>query len=110
MNNNLKRLLGMMCCGVLALNAFSQTSKEHIAIIPEPVSITQGEGQYVLPKTIIVATRVNPEMKEAIATLKSLSIPTGNHVTILNSAAKPAIKLTLNSNIDTVIWEEGYYL
>ncbi|HTI61532.1 beta-N-acetylhexosaminidase [Mucilaginibacter sp.] len=110
MNNNLKRLLGMMCCGVLALNAFSQTGKEHIAIIPEPVSITQGEGQYVLPKTIIVATRVNPEMKEAIATLKSLSIPTGNHVTILNSAAKPAIKLTLNAKTDTVIGEEGYYL
>lgn len=110
MNNNLKRLLGMMCCGVLALNAFSQTGKEHIAIIPEPVSITQGEGQYVLPKTIIVATRVNPEMKEAIATLKSLSIPTGNHVTILNSAAKPAIKLMLNAKTDTVIGDEGYYL
>jgi len=110
MNNNLKRLLGAMCCGVMALNAFSQTGKEHVAIIPEPVSITQSEGQYVLPKNIIVATSINPEMKQAIATLKGLSIPTGNHVTVLNSAAKPAIRLMINAKNDTLIGDEGYYL
>ncbi|QEC65711.1 family 20 glycosylhydrolase [Mucilaginibacter ginsenosidivorans] len=99
-----------MCCGVMALNAFSQTGKEHVAIIPEPVSITQSEGQYVLPKNIIVATSINPEMKQAIATLKGLSIPTGNHVTVLNSAAKPAIRLMINAKNDTLIGDEGYYL
>ena len=110
MNNNLKRLLGLMCCGVIAFNAFSQTSKEHIAIIPEPVSLSHGEGEYTLPKTIVVATNTSPEMKQAIATLKGLSVPTGAHVTVLNTAAAPAIKLVLNAKTDTVIGNEGYYL
>ena len=110
MNNNLKRLLGLMCCSVIAFNAFSQTSKEHIAIIPEPVSLSHGEGEYTLPKTIVVATNTSPEMKQAIATLKGLSVPTGARVTVLNTAVAPAIKLVLNPKTDTVIGNEGYYL
>ena len=109
--NNLKKFLGLICFSVIALHAFSQTGKERIAIIPEPVSVTQSEGEYVLPKTIIIAGSTKPEMKEVIATLKDrLSIPTGAHVSVLNSSANATIKLILNKTTDTVIGPEGYYL
>ncbi|MBS1525681.1 MAG: family 20 glycosylhydrolase [Bacteroidetes bacterium] len=111
MNHNLKKLLGLMCCCAVAYHAFSQTDKEHIAIIPEPVSITQHEGEYTLPKNIIVSAPVKPDMKEVIATIRErFSNPTGAHVTVLSNAAKPAIRLILNKTADTVIGNEGYYL
>ncbi|MGZ3777696.1 MAG: beta-N-acetylhexosaminidase [Mucilaginibacter sp.] len=111
MNHNLKKLLGLMCCCVIAFPAFSQTGKEKVAIIPEPVSIIQNEGEYVLPKTIIIAGSTKPEMKEVLATLKQrFSVATGAHVTVLNSAANPTIKLVLNKTADTTIGPEGYYL
>ncbi len=109
--NNLKKFLGLICFSIITLQAFSQSGKERIAIIPEPVSVTQNDGEYVLPKTIIITGSTKPEIKEVIATLKErLSIPTGAHVTVLNSSANPTIKLVLNKTADTVIGNEGYYL
>ncbi|MFI5160932.1 MAG: beta-N-acetylhexosaminidase [Sphingobacteriales bacterium] len=109
--NNLKKFLGLLCFSAIASSAFSQTGKERVAIIPEPVSVVQNEGEFVLPKTIVVSAPVKPEMKEVIATLRErFSVPTGAHVTVLNGAAKATIKLVLNKTADTAIGKEGYYL
>jgi hexosaminidase len=111
MNHNLKKFLGLIGCCALALQSFGQTSKEQIAIIPEPVSIIQHEGEYVLPRNIVISAPHDPEMKEVITTLRErFAIPTGAHVTILSAAAHPTIRLTLNKTTDTVIGKEGYYL
>ncbi|HVS93885.1 MAG TPA: family 20 glycosylhydrolase [Mucilaginibacter sp.] len=111
MNHNLKKLLGLMLCYVMSFHAFGQTNNPRIAIIPEPVSVTPTEGEYILPKAIVISAPVKPEMKEVIATLRQrFSVPTGAHVTVLTSAAKPAIRLLLNKTADTVIGNEGYYL
>ena len=38
----MKKLLGLLCCGLISFHAFSQDSKDGgIAIIPEPVKITK---------------------------------------------------------------------
>ena len=109
MNYNQKKLLGLMCCCAMAFNAFSQTGK--VAIIPEPVSITQNAGEFVLPKTIVVSAPVRSDMKEVIATIRErFSVATGAHVTVLNGAANATIKLVLNKKADTAIGNEGYYL
>lgn len=110
MKSNLKQLLGLVCFCAFAFQAYSQNGKEKIAIIPEPVSITQSEGEFVLPNRIVIATSTKPEMKEVIATLRGISVPTGAHVTVLNSAANATIRLILNKTRDTVIGNEGYYL
>jgi len=111
MKLNLKKILGLMCCGLTAMQAYSQAGREHIAIIPEPVSLTQSEGEYILPKRIVIATSTTPEMKQVIGVLKTrLSVATGAHVTVLNSAVAPTVKLMLNKIADTVIGNEGYYL
>ncbi|HEX3386018.1 MAG TPA: beta-N-acetylhexosaminidase, partial [Mucilaginibacter sp.] len=111
MNHNLKKFLGLIGCCVLALQSFGQSTREQIAIIPEPVSIAQHEGEYLLPKNIVISAPHNPEMKEVIATLRErFSVPTGAHVTVLAGAASPAIKLILNKTADTTIGKEGYYL
>lgn len=111
MSLNLKKLLGMICCSVIAMHAFSQTGKEKIDIIPEPVSITQTEGDFVLPRHIVIVTSTIPVMNETIKTLRErLSVPTGYHVTVLNSAKSATIRLILNRKADTLIGNEGYYL
>ncbi|MBS1533373.1 MAG: family 20 glycosylhydrolase [Bacteroidetes bacterium] len=111
MNHNLKKLLGLIGCCVVALQSFGQSGKEQIAIIPEPVSITQHEGEYVLPKNIVISAPHSPEMKEVITTLRErFSVPTGAHVSVLGGAASSAIKLVLNKMADTLIGKEGYYL
>jgi len=109
--SNLKKFLGLVCCCAFAYQSFGQTAKEpHIAIIPEPVSVTQSEGEYVLPKNIVVATNLDPEMKETIKALKGMSVPTGIRVTVLGNSPNAAIRLILNKTADTLIGEEGYYL
>ena len=109
--NKLKKVFGLLCCCALSMPSFAQTPKEHhIAIIPEPVSVTQNEGEFVLPKYIVVSSPAGPEMKETIAALKGISVPTGIHVSISGNAPNATIRLVLNKTADTVIGNEGYYL
>src|ERR1700712_3384507 len=107
----MKKLLGLVCCGVISFHAFSQTSKDGIAIIPEPVALTKKAGEYVLPKRVVIVTSTQPEMKEVIALLRDrLSTPTGSKVTVVNSAPAAAVRLVLNKKADTVLGKEGYRL
>ncbi len=108
----MKRLIGLLCCSFLALHSFGQTTNESgIAIIPAPVTLTKTEGEYTLPKRVVIVSGTQPEMAQTIALLRDrLSIPTGSKVTVLNSAAKASVRLILNKKADTVIGNEGYRL
>ena len=108
----MKRLLGLLCCSFITLNSFGQTTKDGgIAIIPEPVAITQKAGEYVLPKKVVILSGTQPEMTQTISLLRDrLSIPTGSKVTVVNSAQTASIRLILNKKADTVIGKEGYRL
>lgn len=107
----MKKILGLICCSVIALHSFSQTIKDGIAIIPEPVAITRNAGEYVLPKKVVIVTNTGPEMKQVITLLRDrLSIPTGSKVTVLNSSPVATVKLILNKTADTVLGKEGYRL
>ncbi|MDB5133840.1 MAG: family 20 glycosylhydrolase [Mucilaginibacter sp.] len=108
----MKKLLGLVCCSILALNSFGQNIKDGgIAIIPEPVTLSKTVGEFVLPKKVIIVTSTQPELKQAIALLHDrLSIPTGSHVSVLNSSAVATVRLILNKKADTVLGKEGYRL
>ena len=46
----MKFFLGMLCCCIMFVMTFGQTSKTEIAVIPEPVSIVENAGRFSLPK------------------------------------------------------------
>jgi hexosaminidase len=108
----MKKLLGFLCLSFFALHSFAQSNRDgNIAIIPEPVSLTQKEGEFTLPKRVIVETSTGPEMKEVIATLRErFSVPTGSKVVVLGNAQTATIKLILNKKADDVLGKEGYNL
>jgi len=108
----MKKLLGFLCLSFFAVHSFAQSNRDgNIAVIPEPVSLTQKEGEFTLPKRITIETSTGPEMKEVIATLRErLSVPTGSKVVVLGTAQTATIKLILNKKSDDVLGKEGYNL
>ena len=108
----MKKLLGLLCLSFIALHSFGQSNRDgNIAIIPEPVSLTQKEGEFTLPKRVVIETATGPEMKQVITTLRErLSVPTGSKVFVLGNAQTATIKLILNKKADDALGKEGYNL
>ncbi len=108
----MKKLLGFLCLSFFAMHSYAQSNRDgNIAIIPEPVSLTQKEGEFTLPKRVTIETSTGPEMKEVIATLRErFSVPTGSKVVVLGNAQTATIKLILNKKADDALGKEGYNL
>ena len=93
------------------LISYGQTNKTGLAIIPEPVSISMGTGQFSLPKNIIVAAGSQTDIKYVINVLNDrLVTSTGSNITINNASSDATIKLQLNTTADNAIGKEGYKL
>lgn len=98
-------LLISFCCAIAA--SFAQPSK--IAIIPQPVHLQQDAGQFVLPKTAVIATPAQAEIAPVINYLEKRMAATGASFPQRTSTAY-TIKLALNKVADTVLGKEGYHL
>jgi hexosaminidase len=100
-------LSGIFIC----LVSGAQTDKKDIAIIPEPLSVKQGTGHFTLPQNIVIEAGSQPGLQQSVAVLKDrLSVPTGNKVSISNSATNATIRLLINKSVDASIGKEGYQL
>src|ERR1700712_3795422 len=108
----MKKLLGLLCLSFIALQTFSQSHRDgNIAIIPEPVLLTQKEGEFTLPKRVVIETGTGAEMKQVITTLRQrFSVPTGSKVVVIGSSPAATIKLILNKKADDALGKEGYSL
>src|SRR5687768_7382354 len=107
----MKKILIALCLSFLTVASFGQNTQTSIAIIPEPVSITQTNGKFTLPQNVVIEAGSQPEMKQVVAFLKDrLSIPTGRQVTVNASAPSATIKLLLNQKADATLGKEGYQL
>ena len=88
---------------------FAQQSKTSLAIIPEPVSLVEKGGVYVLPDPIIIVSSSDKEMTFVNDFLRNkLSVATGRQVVVEERSSRPAIRLMLNSKPDNQIGNEGY--
>ncbi len=100
-----------LCFSFLSVASFSQSSNTTIAIIPEPVSVTQSSGKFTLPQNVVIEAGSQPEMKQVVAFLKDrLSIPTGRQVTVSTAAPTATVRLIVNQKADAAIGKEGYQL
>ncbi|MDN5305773.1 MAG: hexosaminidase [Bacteroidota bacterium] len=88
---------------------FAQQSKTSVAIIPEPVSLVEKGGVYVLPDPIIVVSPSDKEMAYVNDYLRNkLSAATGKQISVTERASQPAIRLILNKKAEKEIGNEGY--
>lgn len=107
----MSKVFPLLCCCLISLAAFSQTSKTGIAIIPEPVTVVKNAGQFSLPENVVIEAGTQPEIRQLLAFLKDrLSIPTGRKVTVSNASPTATIRLLLNKTADNTIGAEGYQL
>lgn len=98
----------LFCC--LTITVSAQTSKTNIAVIPEPVTIIQKAGQFVMPKNISIRTNATVEVAPVIDFLKQrISTSTGAKISIKN-LHNSTISLILNNVRDETISNEGYQL
>jgi len=105
----MKKLFLLLCTFLVSLTSFSQTNS--IAIIPEPVTWSKKNGQFVLPQNVVIEASSKPEMKQVVAFLRDrLSTPTGSKVTISAAASTAPIRLILNAQTNAKIGNEGYTL
>jgi hexosaminidase len=87
-------------------NSFSQ-----LAIIPEPVSLTQKNGEYEFGSSIsISAEQSNAAIKKTADWLKQKLSVTGLPVTVVGAGEKGNIQLVLNKTVNTSLGKEGYSL
>lgn len=106
----MKKVL-LFCAGLwCGIAAWSQSTPA-VALIPEPVSLTVGNGRYTLPRELVIAADQTPQLAHTVNYLKEkLSVPTGYNVTVSASEAQPAIRLQLLKTPDTQLGKEGYKL
>lgn len=104
--------LSLLLCGCMAhLLSVAQTAKPALALIPQPVKVTQTTGVFVLPKTVVVEAGSSADVANVTAYLKrKLSTATGAFITIKSAAPTAPIRLVLNKTADTLIKTEGYKL
>jgi hexosaminidase len=106
----MKKLCLLVCSCLIGTLAFGQANTT-IAIIPEPVKITQHTGRFVLPKVLVVESASQDAMIPVLNLIKNkFSTATGKIIRVKEVAPNATIKLVLNKTPDNVIGKEGYYL
>lgn len=107
----MKRTVLMLTFALSCMTGFGRQHERPVSIIPEPVSIVQKDGQYVLPDDVVISGPSDKEAAYVNHLLKEkLSGAPGKRVRVSENAAGADIGLVLNSTIDARIGDEGYTL
>ncbi len=87
-------------------------SQQSLNIIPEPVSVTLGQGRYQLASSLVIGGDLAKEevMKTAQHLAGKIQTTSGKAVTINPSDAAAAVRLLLIPTQDAEIGKEGYRL
>jgi hexosaminidase len=95
----------------LVFNSFSQRKARNIYLIPEPVSLIEGNGSFVVSANLSIIIPKNEEVKKIVAAFTNqLSAATGYKINSKegNTAAAKSISFLLSA--DKTIPDEGYRL
>ena len=105
----MKKTFNLFFLLLVCLASSAQNISNEIAIIPEPVSVKKGSGEFMLPQSITINAPGNAEVKQVITFLTDkLSRATGSSVTAASGNA--TISLQINKSNDASIGNEGYRL
>lgn len=108
----MKKLVVLLFLCLACSATFGQSKKTDIAIIPEPVSITEQSGNFTLPQNIIIEAPKKETLKETIAFLsEELTSATGSKLRVVYASTPDAtIRLLLNKSENSQLGNEGYQL
>ncbi|WP_259069983.1 beta-N-acetylhexosaminidase [Mucilaginibacter sp. X4EP1] len=108
----MKKVFLVINCLFVSVLSFAQVTKTAPAVIPEPVSLITKQGDFILPKHILIAAPVQADVRLVATYLKNkLTTATDNQVLVKSAFSTPAtIKFALNAKADTVLGKEGYHL
>lgn len=96
---------------LIMLGFSTWVTAQQVSIIPEPVSIKQTEGFYVLPEKInLTVSDLNSTQKTVNYLRQRLSVAVGNNITVSKSDQPGNIHLSILSTPDETIGNEGYKL
>lgn len=107
----MKKLSILLMFMLVATFNHAQTGIKQSAVIPQPLSMINLTGEFILPKTIWIKAPETKKLKQVITTLRNrLTSATGFPVYLNTRNAKTTIQLTLNNIPDTTLGKEGYTL
>ncbi len=112
----MKRTAGLVW-GVIFFTSISAqriaVSRQVVSLIPQPVSLTMGTGNYVLPFSTTIIVSKNAEVKKTADRLaEQLAFATGHKITVKEgtTALPKSIHIKLLPAADTSLPKEGYRL
>ena len=107
----MKKVVILLGCYLLGVDAICQNAANPIAIIPEPVQMVQNTGTFILPNIVSIEAPDLPALQTTNIFLQQrLSLATGYKVTVGKSSPNATIKLVLNKTVNQTIGNEGYQL
>lgn len=107
MKKNLLTFTLILC----SLTSMSGQAAHEISIIPEPVSLVQKSGHYLLPDEVIISSSLGKETAFVNRFLKEkLSRAPGKKVEVKENASNADIELSLYRSADAAMGDEGYRL
>ena len=96
---------------ISVFNSYSQQATGRISLIPQPVSLVQGSGSFILPAALSVIVPQNDEIKKIAAQFsKQVSAATGYKVTIKEGNAAILKSILISLSADKTLPDEGYRL
>jgi hexosaminidase len=104
----MKKLVSTIIINLLCLSLFAQSS--NIAIIPEPVQITNKAGTFVLPAHLVVSASQGEGIQAVLNALRQKIKVTGSTVDALSRGKSANLSLMLNTKEDDALGKEGYRL
>lgn len=93
----------------LSIQVFPQTGSR-IAVIPEPVSVTESKGTFTVPSRLVIRVAKDSESLRIAAYLRDKLKVTGKTLAISTTASSATIQLVLLDSQDPQLGNEGYRL
>jgi hexosaminidase len=108
----MKKIFLAVSCIFITYLSFGQGGTAAPALIPQPVSLITRQGNFILPKHVLITAPSQADVRLVTAYLKNkLTTSAGSLVTIKSASSIPAtIKFILNTKADTLLGKEGYHL
>ncbi len=96
---------------ISVFNSYSQRSARSIYLIPQPVSLAEGNGSFIVPTNLSLIFSKNDEVKKIAEHFsKQVSLATGYKITSKEGTAASANSILLSLSADKTIPDEGYRL
>jgi hexosaminidase len=106
MKMRLFALASLLC----ALPLFTLALDTSIAIIPEPVSLVQGKGHFILPSRLTLSAPASMEADWVVSAFSERWMKASGKKISRVVASQAAIRLTANSHLSNKMGKEGYRL